>query len=116
MHTAEACRISPDCLAKGVVLRRNGGYMLAVLSASHHIRLSDLSNQLGDHVEMANQSEIEQLFPDCASGAVPAGGQCYGLPLVVDHSIDAQPEIYMEAGDHETLLHLTHTQFAHLMT
>jgi prolyl-tRNA editing enzyme YbaK/EbsC (Cys-tRNA(Pro) deacylase) len=31
-----------------------------------------------------------------------------GLDIVVDDSIETQPEIYMEAGDHETLLHLTH--------
>jgi Ala-tRNA(Pro) deacylase len=33
----------------------------------------------------------------------------------VDDSIEAQPEIYMEAGDHETLLHISHAQFARLM-
>lgn len=115
-RTAKACRIPGDYLAKGVVLRRDSGYFLAVLPASHHIRLSDLGNQLGDKVEMAKESEIDQLFPDCAHGAIPAIGQCYGLPLVVDNSIEAQPEIYMEAGDHETLLHMSHAQFAHLTT
>jgi Ala-tRNA(Pro) deacylase len=39
-RTAEACRISGDRLAKAIVLRRNAGYMLAVLPASHHLRLS----------------------------------------------------------------------------
>jgi len=33
----------------------------------------------------------------------------------VDDSIEAQPEIYMEAGDHETLLHISDAQFARLM-
>jgi prolyl-tRNA editing enzyme YbaK/EbsC (Cys-tRNA(Pro) deacylase) len=33
----EACRISGDCLAKAIVLRRGTGYMLAVLPASHHL-------------------------------------------------------------------------------
>ena len=51
-RTAEACQISEDCLAKGVVLRRDrdGGYLLAVLPASHHVRLSDLSDELGEDV------------------------------------------------------------------
>ena len=31
-----------------------------------------------------------------------------------DDSIEAQPEIYMEAGDHETLVHISHAQFARL--
>jgi Ala-tRNA(Pro) deacylase len=53
------------------VLRRDAGYMLAVLPASHHLRLSDLRNQLGDDVEMAKEAEIDPLFPDCVQGAVP---------------------------------------------
>lgn len=114
MRTAEVCLISGDCLAKGIVLRRNSGYVLAVLPASHHIRLSDLRSQLGDSVEMAKEAEIDRLFSDCVHGAVPPIGQCYGLPLVVDDSIEAQPEIYMEAGDHETLLHMDRAQFVHL--
>ena len=69
-RTAEACRISGDRLAKAIVLRRNAGYMLAVLPASHHLRLSDLRDQLGDNVEMAEEPEIDPLFPDCAHGAV----------------------------------------------
>ena len=114
-RTAEACRISEDRLAKAIVLRRDGGYMLAVLPASHHLRLSDLRNQLGDHVEMAREYEIDPLFPDCAHGAVPPLGHCYALPLVVDDSIEAQPEVYIEAGDHATLLRMSHAQFARLM-
>src|ERR1700751_3134880 len=112
-RTAEACRISGDRLAKAIVLRRNAGYMLAVLPASHHLRLSDLRDQLGDNVELAEESEIDPLFPDCAHGAVPPLG--YALPLIVDDTIEAQPEIYMEAGDHETLLRVGHAQFARLM-
>lgn len=114
-RTAEACRVSGDRLAKAIVLRRNAGYMLAVLPASHHLRLSDLNEQLGDNVEMAEESEIDPLFPDCAHGAVPPLGHCYALPLIVDDSIESQPEIYMEAGDHETLLRVGHAQFARLM-
>lgn len=113
-RTAQACRISGDRLAKAIVLRRDAGYMLAVLPASHQLRLSDLREQLGDNVEMAKESEIDPLFPDCAHGAVPPLGNCYALPLIVDDSIEAQPEVYMEAGDHKTLLHMSHAQFAQL--
>jgi Ala-tRNA(Pro) deacylase len=113
-RTAQACHISGDRLAKGIVLRRNGGYILAVVPASHHLRLSELRTTLGDTVDMADETEINQLFRDCARGAVPAIGKCYGLDMVVDDSIETQPDIYMNAGDHETLLHLTHEQFARL--
>jgi Ala-tRNA(Pro) deacylase len=112
MRTAEACHISGDGLAKGIVLRRNGSYMLAVLPASHHIRLSDLRSQLGNDVDLADEMEIDQLFADCAHGAVPPVGECYGLDVIVDDSIQEQPEIYLESGDHETLLHMSQAEFA----
>src|SRR6266567_8683367 len=70
-HTAQACRISGNSIAKGIVLRRDGGYVLAVLPASHHVRLSDLRMQLGPDVGLADEIEIVQLFRDCAPGAVP---------------------------------------------
>ena len=112
MRTAEACHISGDGLAKGIVLRRNGGYMLAVLPASHHIRLAELRRQIGDDVDLADEMEIDQLFRDCAHGAVPPVGECYGLDVIVDDSIQEQPEVYLESGDHETLLSMSQAQFA----
>ena len=113
-RTAQACHVSGDRLAKAIVLRRNGGFILAVLPASHHLTLSELRTRFGDRIDMANETEVNRLFADCAHGAVPAVGACYGLDVIVDDGIDAQPEIYMEAGDHETLLHLNHEQFARL--
>ena len=116
MRTAQACHVSGDCVAKAIVLRRNGGYLLAVLPASHQIRLSDLRMQLGDGVELANENEIGQLFRDCVRGAVPPVGECYGLDVVVDESIEGQPDVYMEAGDHATMVHVNHADFERLMT
>lgn len=113
-RTAQACHVPGDRLAKAIVLRRDGGYMLAILPASHHLRLADLRARLGDDVDMASENEIDELFTDCAHGAVPAAGTCYGLNLIVDESIQKEPEVYMEAGDHETLLHLSRAQFARL--
>ena len=114
MRTAEACHISGDRLAKGVVLRDRDSYILATLPASHQIRLSDLRAQLGDHVDLATEREIEQLFRDCDRGAVPPVGECYGLDVIVDASIEEQPEIYFEAGDHATLVHIGRDEFARL--
>jgi Ala-tRNA(Pro) deacylase len=112
METAETCRISGDRIAKGVLLRDEVGYALAVLPASHHIRLAELRRQFGDDVNLASEHEVEDLFEDCVRGAIPAIGECYGLDMVVDESIEEQPEIYFEGGDHATLVRMSHAQFA----
>jgi Ala-tRNA(Pro) deacylase len=113
-QTAEACHIPGDRLVKGVLLRDEVGYALAVLPASHHIRLSELRRQFGDDVDLATEREIADLFQDCVRGAIPALGECYGLDVVVDDSIEEQPEVYFEGGDHATLVHMSHAQFADL--
>ena len=113
-RTAQACHISGKRLAKAVVLRRDGGFMLAVLPASRHLRIADLSAQLGEQVDLATEGEIDSLFADCAHGAVPPVGECYGLDWIVDDSIDDRGDVYLEAGDHATLIRLAYAQFAKL--
>jgi Ala-tRNA(Pro) deacylase len=54
------------------------------------------------------------MFPDCARGAIPPVGACYGLDVIVDASIDRQPELYFEGGDHATLVHMSQADFGRL--
>ncbi len=112
MRTAEVCHIPGDSLVKGVVVRRDGEYLLALLPATHHIQLSELKKQLGNTVDLASENEIDVLFRDCVHGAVPPIGECYGLDLIVDDSIDLQSDVYLEGGDHQTLVHMDQAQFA----
>jgi len=113
-RTAQACHVPGEALAKAVVLRRDGGYMMAVLPASRHLHLSALKSQLGHKVDLASEDEIERLFEDCDRGAVPPLGECYGLDVIIDDSIDARRHVYMEGGDHATLIRMEGPQFARL--
>ena len=112
MRTAEASHVPGDRLAKAVLLRRDGSFLLAVLPASRRLDLSELRAALGNDIELARESEVDAWFADCAHGAVPPVGECYGLDVMVDESIDNEPDIYFEAGDHTTLVHMTRAQFA----
>jgi Ala-tRNA(Pro) deacylase len=114
LGSAHAGHIPSDRLAKAVVLSDGGRYTLAVLPASHHLRLSDLRTALGQEVHLASEPEAADVFRDCAPGAAPAVGACYGLDVIVDSSIDQQPELYFEGGDHATLVHVSGAEFARL--
>src|SRR6478735_406512 len=100
LGTAHAGHIPEDRLAKGVVLSDGDRYLMAVLPASHHLRLSDLRIELGQEVHLASEAEIEEIFADCAQGAVPPVGGCYGLEVIIDNSLADHSDFYMEAGDH----------------
>ncbi|QRM33945.1 aminoacyl-tRNA deacylase [Microvirga sp. VF16] len=114
--TAQISHIPGNRLAKGILLRDRQGYWLAILPASHHLLLSDLKLDLGERVELASEDEIAEIFPDCVRGAIPPVGECYGLDVIIDSSIDQQPELYFEGGDHATLIHMSQAEFARLNT
>ena len=113
--TADACQVSGDCLAKGVIVRRDKGYLLVIVPASRQVELEELGRWLKQPVELATEEEIGTLFPDCDIGAVPPVGAAYGLRAVVDETLDEQDDIYFEGGDHRTLVHVSGTQFQRLM-
>ena len=112
--TASASHISSDSLAKAVVVKRDKGYLLVVVPASRDVQMTRLGEWLKQPVELAQEEEIAALFPDCELGAVPAVGAAYGLKTAVDESLDMQPDVYFEAGDHRTLVHLSQAQFRQL--
>jgi len=115
IRSAEASHISSDCLAKAVVLRRREGYIIAVLPASRLVRLEEVGGWLKQPVALASEREIGALFPDCEAGAIPPIAAAYGLRSLVDDNLEAQPDIYFEAGDHRTLVHVAHDEFHKLM-
>jgi len=115
LDSARTSHISLDRLAKAVVLKGDNGFMLAVLPASSHIQFTQLRKQIGADVNMASEEQIESLFHDCEPGAVPALGAPYGLKVIVDDSLASEPEIYVEGGDHASLVHVSGSEFRELM-
>ena len=115
LESARTSQISLDRLAKAVVLKGDDGFLVAVLPASGHIQFGQLCKQLGAEVDMASEEQIESIFHDCEPGAVPALGDAYGLKVIVDDSLASEPEIYLEGGDHASLVHVSGSAFQELM-
>ena len=115
LESARTSQISLDRLAKAVVLKGDDGFLVAVLPASGHIQFGQLCKQLGAEVDMASEEQIESIFHDCEPGAVPALGDAYGLKVIVDDSLASEPEIYLEGGDHASLVHVSGRAFQELM-
>jgi Ala-tRNA(Pro) deacylase len=114
-RSAEVSHVPSDCMAKAVVLRRRDGYVLAVVPASCQVKLDEVGGLLHQPVGLATEDEIAPLFPDCERGAVPPIAEAYGLPSLVDEALEGRADIYFEAGDHRTLVHLSGEQFRALM-
>lgn len=113
-RAAQAAHISGAALAKGIMLGSDDGYMLAVLPASRRLQLASLEKKLGRSVHLATEQEVEAVFRDCERGAVPPAGGCYGLNVILDDSLDGKSDLYFEAGDHATLVHMNADEFVRL--
>lgn len=114
-ETAEAAHVPGECVAKTVVIHHEGGYALAVVPSSDRVDLTALQSLLDRRLGLASEKEISQLFHDCDIGAAPPVGAAYGVMTVVDKSLDDRDDIWFEAGDHKTLVHVTGAEFGQLM-
>lgn len=115
IEAAHAAHVPEDCVVKAVLLEDDRGYLMALVPANAHVRIGRLGRQMNrPALRLATEAELARLFADCAVGAVPPLGPAYGMDMVVDTSLAAKPELYMEAGDHEHLIHLQHADFARL--
>lgn len=115
LESAREAGVDEESLAKSVVLQDESGFMLAVLPASRRLELDRVREELGRSLHVSREQDLALLFPDCEYGAVPPIGAAYGLPTVIDASLEERDEIYFEGGDHETLVRMSGATFLDLL-
>ena len=104
-------------VAKPVVIVAEGEYFMCVLPACCKVDLDVLKRELGvDEVQLADESEMAKLFPDCALGAEPPLGSLYGLPTLMDLTLDADEEIVFQGGTHERAIRMEMTEYKRLVS
>jgi Ala-tRNA(Pro) deacylase len=114
-QTADAAFIWEDQLAKTVLLEDDGGYVMAVVPASHRLDLAKLQGQLRRPLHLAKENELGPLFPDCELGAVPPLGSAYGIATVYDDRLRSLAGVYFEGGDHRDLIYMGGREFIDLL-
>jgi Ala-tRNA(Pro) deacylase len=115
METAQVAHVSGDRIAKSVLLGDDRGYLLAVIPASCRVDLGELHRQTSRNLGLVTEYELGALFDDCEPGAVPPFGNVYDIDTIVDESLVEQSDIYFEAGDHESLVHVSAETFENLL-
>lgn len=106
LDTAHAAHVEASRVAKAVLLEGDGCYMAALVPADQEIRLGKLIQDYGPHLHLADEMSISELFTDCDPGVVPGLPPAWGVETVWDDDLLAQPDIYLDAGDHVRLIHL----------
>jgi Ala-tRNA(Pro) deacylase len=114
-ETAEVAHIPESRIAKAVVVKDATGYALVVIPASNMLRLNCLRRDLHRDFQLVSETELARLFADCELGAVPPLGPAYGIETLLDEALTSLPDVYLEAGDHEQLVHLSGDEFLSLL-
>ncbi|MCS6786822.1 MAG: YbaK/EbsC family protein [Thiobacillaceae bacterium] len=107
MATVHSAHIDAARLAKAVLLEGEEGLVAAMLPADRDIRLEQLRQEYGPDLHLADAALIGRVFTDCEPGVVPGLPQAWGVETLWDDTLLAQPDIYLEAGDHERLIHVS---------
>ena len=104
-------------VAKPVIIKVDGEFMMCVLAACYKIDLGALKNQLGaGKVELADENEIGEIFEDCDLGAEPPFGNLYNLPVIMDKALEDDDHILFQAGTHEQAIRMNMDDYRKLVT
>jgi Ala-tRNA(Pro) deacylase len=113
--TAAATHVNRELFAKTVMLKVDGTMAMMVMPAAYRVDLTRLSRALGGAVvELAEETEFKDLFPDCEPGAMPPFGHLYGMPVYVDSRLAHQPDIVFNAGTHTDAVRMPYAEFEKL--
>jgi Ala-tRNA(Pro) deacylase len=115
LRTASVARIPPHRLAKAVMFEDEEGMVMAVLPANRRVQIGQLRKALGRNVGLATEDTLSERFNDCEIGAIPPVGPAYGIQTILDDELDSEPEVFLEAGDHEALMRIKHDDFMWMM-
>jgi Ala-tRNA(Pro) deacylase len=115
-ETAVSAHIPGKGLAKTVILKSDGKMIMAVLPASRKLDLSLLREAVGARkVELANEAEFKDKFPECDIGAMPPFGNLYGMDVIAERILAENEEIAFNAGSHTELVKLSYKDFLELV-
>lgn len=116
LQTASTAQVPMTQLVKAVIFRdENDDYLMAVLPSLCQAEVDELNDATDRHLHLADEHELPKLFSDCDLGAIPPAGEVYKIPMIWDESLDDEDGVYVEAGDHQHLLRLSHGNFMKLM-
>jgi len=114
-HLASSLRVSGWRVAKTVLVDVDGRFYLFVLPAPEQVSLERAAEVVGgSSARLADEEDLAEVFPDCELGAEPPFGKLYGVEVVLEERLLAQPKLVVRAGSHEESLELSSRDFFNL--
>lgn len=103
-------------VAKPVIVKVDGEYVMCVLPACYKIDLKALKKQLkAKKVELAEEKEIGRIFDDCELGAEPPFGNLYDMSTIIDKALEKDDHITFQGGTHEKAIRMNMDDYRRLV-
>lgn len=116
VSSAISAAIPTHQIAKAVMLEdHEGRHLMAILPGDYKLSLSKLNDELNRSFRLVKEAKIYQMFSDCDAGAVPPMPNAYHMDAIFDDELLNLPEVFLESGDHETLIQMDKRDFLRLM-
>lgn len=113
---AHHCEIPADQVAKTVIIMLDGEMAMLVLPASFRIRWDRLSDVLNsDLIELADEEDFTDRFPDCEVGAMPPLGNLFGMAVYCSETLTQQPQITFAAGSYTVAMQIAMEDYLRLV-
>jgi Ala-tRNA(Pro) deacylase len=106
---AEALGMSPQEVAKTLVVATAEGYVRAVVPAASRLSLAKIRDVLGSpkkQTHLATEEALGRDYPEFELGAVPPFGGARSHRVLIDHGVAEQESVVVEAGSHVASLRL----------
>lgn len=116
LDSSRTAHLPAEKVSKAVMLEsKHGDYLMACVPANSRLSLSQVQQITGKSYELMAEDNLNELFPDCANGAIPALGKPYQIDMLIDDSLLASDDVYIESGDHRHLIAFKHHDYANLV-
>jgi len=102
-------------IAKAVLVKDRQGFAMVVIPGSNWVKLQALQEEADRDFELADESDVDELFSDCQPGAIPPLGPAYGMETFLDEQLTSLANVYFEAGDHIHLVQVNGKAFHDLL-
>jgi len=114
-EVAAALHVPGNQVAKVVIVCADESKVMLVLPAPYRMNVDLVRNLVGaKKIRLAKEEEFADLFPDCATGAMPPFGNLYGVPVYVDRSMAEEPHMVFRIGTHRETMKIAYADFARL--
>jgi len=115
-EVAQAQHVPGRDLAKVVMVRSGGAFVMLVIPAPYRVDLERARLAIGKtDLVLATEDEFKGLFPQCEAGAMPPFGNLYDLPVYVDRTLTRDEAIVFNAGTHTQTVKMKYDDFARLV-